>query len=258
MKKVIKIKESDLQRIVKRVLTEQDDKVEDYIESTITDRNCIGSGTPTIVVNIFETLTEMMGYSCVGRRDRSNVNDIVLKKSIDCGLATKTLYIMIKTQDFSTLSKVGDLSYYGKGIGEGDTTLREIRGLERKVKESCEKQDNCISYEKFKQWFDGHGYNYKQTPTGMSFIKYCGNVKSVISLTTNPGGCVETISEKLFVYTEDKGVMESGAMVYEELGSYNISLDKILMQIIETVDYGYEKYKQWIEGCSGIFKQNWD
>lgn len=253
--KVINLSESDLRRIVKRVISEQDDKTGERIEAEITDRNCIGSGTPTIVVNIFETLTEMMGYSCVGKTDRSNHHDIVLKKSIDCGLVTRTLYIMIDTQDLNPLSKVGDLSYYGKGIGEGNTTLREIRGLERRITESCEEKDKCITYEEFKTWFDSQGYNFKQTPTGVSFTKYCGNVKSKIYFTTSSGGCVEKIDERQYVYPDEGESMNSGQLVWDRKTGSDMSLDKILYEIIDAVNYGYKKYGQWIEGCSGLIKK---
>jgi len=252
--KVINLTELDLRRIVKRVINEQDDDTGKGIEANISDKNCVGSGTPTIALKIFETLTEMMGYSCVGRINKINSKKIVLKKYIDCGLVTRTLYIIISTEDFGNLVKVGDISYYCKGIGEGKTTLREISGLERRITESCEEKDKCITYEEFKTWFDSRGYEFKQTSTGVSFKKYCGNVKSVINLTTSNGGCVEKIDERQYVYPDDGDSMESGQLVWDRKTGSDMSLDKILYEIIDAVNYGYKKYEQWIEGCSGLLK----
>ena len=251
-KKVIRLTESDIKKIVKRVLTEdKNDNIADVIEDSITDKNCIGSGTHIDVVEKYEDITEKKGYTCLGSREGKYMNEIVLVKYLDCGLGTKRLFVFIATKDFSTLTKIGDLSYYGEGIGEGETTLSDLDMLESDVKASCEEKDDCISYEKFKNWFKGHGYTFKQTSTGISFKKYCGNVKSVINLTTSSGGCVERIDERQYVYGEEDEVMTSGQTVWVREDGEK-TLDKILYKIKDAIKYGYDKYSEYIEDCSGI------
>ena len=145
MKKIIRLTENDLTRIVKRVISEQN------IESNITNKNCLKSGDVQIVTNNYDALVKK-GFKCVGRRYQkvtSNKNtsgtvngtpetdDIYLKKDINCGLAVKTLYINIATKNFSTLTKVGDLEYYVKGFGEGEIDIKSIDYIIEKIKNSC-------------------------------------------------------------------------------------------------------------------------
>jgi hypothetical protein len=149
MKKVIRLTESELISVIKKVISEQStdkNKVE-YPETIITNKNCLKTGDVQIVANNYDALVKK-GFKCVGRRyqkatgkpeatGKAEMDDIILKKDINCGLAVKTLYVNIATKNFSTLTKVGDLDYYVKGFGEGETDIKSIDYIIEKIKNSC-------------------------------------------------------------------------------------------------------------------------
>lgn len=146
MKRIIRLTESDLTRIVKRVISEQNN-----YDPKVTSTQCINSTDKKIVIDNFNGLIKK-GFKCVGRKYKKateggksipstpstpETDDIYVKKEIMCGTTKKTLFINIATKPFSELTEVGDLQYYARGFGEGDTTLQSVDGLIKKIEDSC-------------------------------------------------------------------------------------------------------------------------
>ena len=237
---IINLTESDLKRIVKKSIREQ---TGDNFEKGIENKNCISSGTHIEAVAAYNFLTKEMGYECVGSRSSTPTGggDIVVKKLLNCGLVTKTLYLMIATQDFSTLKSVGDLSYYSTGIGEGKLSIYKIKSIEQEVKDSCVKTggSDIPNMEEIKNHFSQYGY--KPSGNELTIKKYCGNSVSIISLNGS------SIDEKLIVMSDD-GNMKSGQRI--EIGS---NKEQTLKNIEEAIKYGYKKYESSIESCPNGF-----
>ena len=63
--------------------------------------------------------------------------------------------------------------------------------------------------------------------------------------------CVERIDERQYVYGEEDEVMTSGQTVWVREDGEK-TLDKILYKIKDAIKYGYDKYSEYIEDCSGI------
>jgi len=139
MKNRFNINESEKTRIRSlhniKVINEQSNP-----EDRVTDKNCVGPGTPKLVLDIFKDLTTNYGYECVGQiatistgHNPFPLSRILLKKS----LQGVTLYVFIEEIDWKTLIEVGDISYYAPGFGEGNIdSLYDLDELEEKILDS--------------------------------------------------------------------------------------------------------------------------
>ena len=141
MKRIIKLTESDLTRIVRRVIREQNNH-----NPGVTSIQCINGTEEKIVENNYNGLIKK-GFECVGRKYKPassgegwsspEEDDIYVKKYIQCGNTVKTLFIYIATKPFSKLIKVGDLKYYVPSELEGSTTLEGVDSLITKIQNNC-------------------------------------------------------------------------------------------------------------------------
>lgn len=101
---VFRLTESDLKRIVKRVLTEEN--MGSSLMSMSPSGKCIDAKTTPEIKEILNELTNL-GYKCFGANNRSTL----VKKTIDCGGTAKDIYIDITHKEGSWDPKPGDLHY---------------------------------------------------------------------------------------------------------------------------------------------------
>ena len=242
---IINLTESDLKRIVKKSIREQ---TGDDFEKGIENKYCISPGTHIDAVEVYNFLTEEMGYECVGSRSStpSVGGDIVVKKLLDCGLATKTLYLMIATQDFSTLKSVGDLSYYSTGIGEGKLSIYKIKSIEQEVKDSCVKTggSDIPTIGEIGNHFKKYGFH----PFEKSFKMLDVNEKSIASKWCGDARLDIILDDGVIYVKLNIRAIKAGRKV--EIGS---NKEQTLKNIEEAIRDVVKKYESSIEGCPNGF-----